>query len=39
MGRVCPTCGGKGTVFDRVLRMNRPCVACNGSGSGLRKIG
>jgi DnaJ-class molecular chaperone len=37
MCHVCPTCGGKGTVWDRTIRMARPCPRCGGSGSGLSR--
>ena len=33
----CPVCGGKGTVWDRVARVQRPCSRCGGSGSGLSR--
>lgn len=32
---VCWACGGRGVIFDRRLRMDRPCYRCGGSGSGL----
>lgn len=37
MCHTCLTCGGKGTVWDRMIRMNRPCPACGGSGSALKR--
>lgn len=37
MCHTCTTCGGKGTVWDRNARTDRPCPRCGGSGSGLAR--
>lgn len=34
---VCRTCGGKGYLWDRTIRANRPCPRCMGTGSDLSR--
>ncbi len=34
---ICTVCLGKGYVWDRNARVNRPCTKCNGTGSGLAR--
>ncbi len=37
MSHVCSVCLGRGVVWDRMARVNKPCTKCNGTGSGLTK--
>jgi hypothetical protein len=35
MADACTTCGGRGTVWDRLTQTNKLCWACKGRGAPL----